>query len=85
MKNAWLITFRSITFAQRGERALNSREIPCRLQRTPKSLTERGCGYCLRLREADLLPALESLQREKLSFEKVYTLYADGSTKEWAL
>ena len=82
MKNEWLITFRSVTFAQRGERVLRNRGIPCAMQRTPKKLTERGCGYCLRLRGTDALKAVEILRREKLSFEKVYAVSDDGSTEE---
>lgn len=85
MKNEWLITFRSVTFAQRGERILHSRQIHCRMQRTPKYLTERGCGYCLRLRGADSLRAVELLRREKLPYEKVYALNEDGSTEERVL
>ena len=50
MKQDWLITFRSVTLAQKGERALKQAEIFCSLQRTPKMLSERGCGYCLRIR-----------------------------------
>ena len=82
MKNEWLITFRSVTFAQRGERALHSRQIPCRMQRTPKHLTERGCGYCQRLRGMDALRAVEILRREKLLYEKLYAVNEDGSTEE---
>ena len=52
------------------------------MQRTPKKLTERGCGYCLRLRGADALKAVEVLHREKLSYEKVYAVNDDGITEE---
>lgn len=82
MKNEWLITFRSVTFAQRGEKVLRSRDIQCVLQRTPKKLTERGCGYCLRIRDADAFRAVEILHREKLSYEKVYAVSGDGITEE---
>lgn len=82
MKNEWLITFRSVTFAQRGEKVLRSRGIQCAMQRTPKKLTERGCGYCLRLRGVDALKAVEILHQEKLSYEKVYAINEDGSTEE---
>ena len=85
MKNEWLITFRSVTFAQRAERALYSRKIPCRMQRTPKYLTERGCGYCLLLRGTDAMQAVELLRREKLPYEKLYALKEDGSTEERVL
>lgn len=82
MKNEWLITFRSVTFAQRGERALRTRGVQCVIQRTPKKLTERGCGYCLRLRASDVPGAVEILRREKLQYEKLYALAEDGTTEE---
>lgn len=82
MKNEWLITFRSVTFAQRGERALRSRGLQCVMQRTPKKLTERGCGYCLRLRGTDVPTATEILRREKLPYEKLYAVQEDGGTEE---
>ena len=85
MKNEWLITFRSVTFAQKGERALRSRQIHCRMQRTPKYLTERGCGYCLRLNGWDAPKAVEILRREKLQYEKLYAFKEDGSTEEQVL
>lgn len=82
MKNEWLITFRSVTFAQRGERTLRMRNILCTMQRTPKKLTERGCGYCLRLPGIDAPAAVEILRREKLPYEKLYAVKEDGSTEE---
>ena len=66
MKNEWLITFRSVTFAQRGERILRNHRIACQMQRTPKHLTERGCGYCLRLESVDVPEAMAIFHREKL-------------------
>ena len=82
MKNEWLITFRSVTFAQRGERLLRSHHIACRMQRTPKHLTERGCGYCLRLQGLDVPNAVAIFRREKLPYEKIYGIKEDGSTEE---
>lgn len=82
MKNEWLITFRSVTYAQRGERLLQQGKIPCRLQRTPKHLTERGCGYCLRISGMDVPRAVHLLRRGQLPFEKLYALNEDGSTEE---
>ena len=85
MKNEWLITFRSVTYAQRGEKVLRSGKIACRLQRTPKHLTERGCGYCLRLQGTDAPNAVSLLHRERLAYEKIYALKEDGSTEERVL
>lgn len=85
MKNEWLITFRSVTFAQRGEQLLRSNHIACRMQRTPKHLTERGCGYCLRLESVDVPEAMAIFHREKLPYEKIYAIKEDGTTKEQRL
>jgi len=85
MKNDWLITFRSVTFAQRGERLMKQEGIFCTLQRTPRELSERGCGYCLRLRGRDAMAAVSLLQRGSLSFGKVYRLSDDGKPEERTL
>ena len=82
MKQEWLITFRSVTFAQRAQRVLLAGNIPCRLQRTPKRLSERGCGYCLRLMGVDMPMAMERLRREQVAYGKLYTLGEDGSVEE---
>lgn len=85
MKNEWLITFRSVTFAQRGERVLRNGGIACQMQRTPKYLTERGCGYCLRLSGVDAPAAITLLRREQLPYGKLYALRDDGGTEERGL
>ena len=40
-----MIAFRTITRAQRGAELLDYSGIPCRLQRLPVALADRGCGY----------------------------------------
>ena len=85
MKNEWLITFRSVTFAQKGERLLKRSGIECMLQRTPKELSERGCGYCLRLRAKDAMDAVELLRENQLTFGKIYSLSASGRPEERSL
>lgn len=76
MKKDWMITFRSITFAQKGERLLKRNGIDCLMQRTPKELSERGCGYCLRLRGADAAKAVEILKENRITYVKIYILTA---------
>lgn len=73
-----LITFRSITPAQRGQRVLQGAGILCTLQRTPKVLAQQGCGYCLRLRPGDVLRAVALLRSAGLGFSKVYAGYENG-------
>ena len=83
MKSDWLITFRSVTFAQKGERRLKSAGIDCILQRTPKELSERGCGYCLRLRWYHGDRAITALREKGIAYGKVYTLEEDGIPREY--
>ena len=85
MKNNWLITFRSVTFAQKGERVLQKAGIDCTLQRTPKELSKQGCGYCLRLRAKDVMNAVELLRENQVSYGKTYVLKGDGRPEERVL
>ena len=66
------ITFRSITLAQRGERVLKNAGIGCTLQRTPRWMEERGCGYSLRLKGGDVRRCLELLAQNGVAYSKVY-------------
>ena len=79
------ITFRSVTHAQRGERILESTGIRCGLQRTPRWMEEQGCGYCLRLRSAQLHRAGLLLDQAGVAFRKLYTPDGAGELKEAAL
>ncbi len=68
-----LITFRSITPAQRAEQLLRREKIVCSLRRTPAWLQEKGCGYSIRLSSMDVPRALEVLERQRIPYQKVYT------------
>ena len=76
----YFITFRSVTYAQRGERVLRQAGITCQLQRTPRWMEERGCGYSLGVKE--IRGALEALQRLSVPYRKVYRRNPDGSMEE---
>ncbi len=78
------ITFRSITPAQRGQRLLQKYGIETLLQRTPRWMEERGCGYCLRLRQADTRQAEQILRKNDALFSKVYFAGAE-ETDAWPL
>lgn len=77
-----LITFRSVTPAQRGENLLRREGIPCTLQRTPKVLAEQGCGYSLRLRCDRLLNAAELMRQRGIAYRKAYRITDGGRTEE---
>ena len=74
-----------MTLAQRGERVLRRGGLDCNLQRTPRWMEERGCGYCLRLRLRDVNQAVELLRRDNATFSRVYGYKDDGSVEELAL
>ena len=76
-----MITFRSVTPAQRAEEALHRVGIECRVQRTPKWMEEKGCGYSVRLRQDDLMTAAALLRQSGIGFKKAYAL-TDGGTPE---
>lgn len=82
MKMDWLITFRSVTYAQRGERLLGRAGVDCHLQRTPRELSQRGCGYCLAVRGQDAMAAVELLREQEVPFGKLYAQTGSGAMEE---
>ncbi len=77
-----MITFRSVTFAQRGEGMLRRAGLLCNLQRTPRWMEEQGCGYSLRLNQRDAMAAVELLREGGISFKKVYLHRDNGALEE---
>ena len=75
----YIITFRSVTYAQRGEELLRGAGYRCSLGRTPRWMEEQGCGYALRVwcREVEAPVAL--LRQERIPLRRVYSQEADGS------
>ena len=78
-----LITFRSVTPAQRGERALKQAGIHASMARTPKWMEQQGCGYSLRLWIGDIHKPIKALQEAQEPFRKVYIQGTDGGLEEW--
>ena len=76
----YYLTFRSVTLAQRGEGLLKRKGIRCQLQRTPRWMEAQGCGYCLRLQEAE--EAVNLLQAGGIPFRRIYLQRSDGSVEE---
>ena len=80
----FLITFRSITPAQRGEGLLRRAGFECRLQRTPRWMEEKGCGYSLGIKHTNGRMLMELLRRNEIPFRKVYQRNEDGTLEELA-
>ena len=80
--NAYYITFRSVTPAQKGESLLHKFGYRCILQRTPRWMEEKGCGYCLRLHTDRIGEVTGLLRKNAVGYRKVYLLQPDGETEE---
>ena len=78
----YFVTFRSITFAQRGERVLQKAGIGCVLQRTPRWMEAQGCGYCLRLSVQQMPKAVAMLRQQQVPMRKIYLQMEDGEVQE---
>ncbi len=81
----YFITFRSVTFAQRGEKLLAENGYRSVLRRTPRWMEEKGCGYCLQLTVGEIMPPVILLQDAGVPLRKVYVQKENGSMAEVAL
>ena len=84
MRNC-IITFRSVTPAQRAEEVLRRAGVDCTLQRTPKWMEEKGCGYSVRLQREDIMAAAVLLRQAGIGFRKAYALADSGAPEELRL
>ena len=80
-----MITFRSVTPAQRGESALRRAGLDCSLRRTPRKMEEQGCGYSLILPCTQMGRAVELLRQQGIAYRKVYPLGENGKPEETML
>ena len=78
----YYITFRSVTFAQRGERLLSRQNYRVSLLRTPRWMEEQGCGYALKLWSKDLSGAVQFLQDARIQLRRIYAQMEDGHLEE---
>ena len=76
-----MITFRSVTPAQRGEVILRREGIQAMVQRTPRSLAEQGCGYSIRVSCGQLPKAAEILRQKGIAYRKTYHI-REGNPEE---
>lgn len=77
----YLIIARSVTYAQRTQRALARAGVRCQIFRAPRELTELGCAYAVRVAVSDLTAALSALHRESLDPVQIF-LYQRGTYRE---
>jgi len=78
----YYITFRSVTFAQRGEKLLQQTNIRVNLMRTPRWMEEQGCGYALKLWTGDILGVIHLLRESRIQLRKIYVQRETGAMEE---
>ena len=81
----YYITFRSVTFAQRGEKLLSRQGIRASLMRTPRWMEEQGCGYALKIWTKDISRAVKLLGESNVRLRRVYGQRENGELEEVAL
>ena len=77
----YLITFHTLTQAQRASRLLERNGYTVTLRRTPGNLRQGGCGYALALRR-DAREAAELLKRNGLWTGKLFAHEGEGEYRE---
>jgi hypothetical protein len=80
-----LITFRTITPAQRGEQVLRRSGFACSLQRTPRWMEAKGCGYSVKVPRDKMEQCVRKLRESNVAFQKIYLRKEDGAVEEVAL
>ena len=69
---SYLIIARSVTYAQRMQRALARAGIRSQIFRAPRELTELGCAYAVQISVPDLPAALTAIHRERLDPVQIF-------------
>ena len=80
-----LIMVRSLTYAQKGVRALERSGIAATLTKAPLETTDRGCTYCVRVSEQRMGAALAALERYGVDHGRVLRQLGDGGYREVGL
>ena len=77
-----LILFRTLLYAQRGQRLLSLNGIPGTVVKAPRGTEEKGCTYAVRLSARRLERALEIFRKEEYPYGRVFLLTPEGDLKE---
>ena len=78
----YLLLCRSITYAQRMSGALERAGISARVLRPPVGLTDRGCGYAVRVAAPYFSMAMERLRSGSPLPERVFYSAGSGAYSE---
>ena len=78
----YLLTFRSLTYAQRAARILERAGVTGTVSRVPKAAATRGCAYCVIVAARHKDRALSVLDGAGLSPERVLLRHESGALEE---
>ena len=68
----YFILARSVTYAQRMQRALERVGIRCNIFRAPREMTDLGCAYAVQIEYSSLTQALIVIYRESLGPVQIF-------------
>ena len=77
----YLISCRSLSWAQRMGRVLERAGIPAATIRAPRDLAPEGCGHCLRVSEKHLPQALTLLREAGFDKSRIIVYRDDGGVE----
>ena len=77
-----LITFRTVTWAQKAEVMIRRLGFQCSLLRTPRWMEAQGCGYSLKIPEEYAAKCAEQLRVNHILFQKIYQYNSLGEAEE---
>ena len=77
-----LIVCRSLTYAQRASRAIERTGLRASLVRIKPELTDKGCGYAIKVIEKNLGQSLEIMEKNSIQAGKIFSIGEDGSYRE---
>ncbi|MDR0813356.1 MAG: DUF3343 domain-containing protein [Oscillospiraceae bacterium] len=78
----YYIVCRSVTYAQKTVKTLETSGISAVMYRTPKAMALEGCSYCVKITEARLTEAIKLLSSKSLQPLRVFARFDDGSFYE---
>lgn len=78
----YIIMCRSLTYAQRAARILESEGIYAALTKAPQGVTPEGCTFGVRVAERHLGRALASVRVAGIKVGKVFRVGEDGKAAE---
>ena len=78
----YMLTYRSLTYAQKASRIIERAGISVAIVRTPQEVSNEGCGYALKVREKDIKRIIWILNKESTLPRKVYKVFPDGYLEE---